>query len=253
MIRIRIVLPSYNEAESLPGLLSKVELLYRQSGLKLEVYVVNDGSKDNTLEVARNFKSTVPIHVVDLQPNRGLAGAMRAGLTEGVKGLDPHDIIVALDADDSQNPFLIPRMLQQICEGSDLVIASRYRPGARIKGLTRFREMTSIGAGLLFRVFAPVRGVRDFTCGFRAYRVSLLNQAFAYYGDKFIQQQGFGCMAEILLKLNRFNPVVHELPMILRYDLKIGASKMNVMRTVRQTLQLLVTYRTTGKFRNEKL
>ena len=252
MIHVRVILPAYNEAESLPQLLDRIDRFYIHSGLNMDVLVVNDGSVDSTLEIARSFNGKVKVNALDLQPNRGLAGAMRAGLTAAVDGLSENDIVVALDADDSQNPFLISRMVTQITEGSDIVIASRYRNGARIKGLTRFREFTSIGAGALFRVFAPVRGVRDYTCGFRAYRSGLLRRAFEHYGDRFIEEQGFGCMAEILLKLSRFNPIIHELPMILRYDLKMGASKMNVMKTVRQTLKLLYRYRVSGKFSNAK-
>jgi len=58
-----------------------------------------------------------------------------------------------------------------------------------------------------------------------------------------IEEQGFSCTAEILLKLSKFNPIIHELPMILRYDRKIGASKMKVGKTISQTLALVRKYR----------
>jgi dolichol-phosphate mannosyltransferase len=249
MAKIRIFLPAYNEENTLPSLLSRFERLHVESKLDLEVTVVNDGSKDSTPDIVRNYRGNLSVNLVDLQPNRGLAGAMKAGFKEVVNISEDNDIIVALDADDSQNPFLINRMVQQINEGSDIVIASRYRDGARVVGLTRFRELTSIGAGLLFILFINMRGVRDYTCGFRAYKASLLKKALQYYGDRFIEEQGFSCMAEILLKLNRFKPIIHELPMILRYDLKIGASKMNVLKTVRQTLNLLLSYHLSSRFK----
>jgi dolichol-phosphate mannosyltransferase len=205
----------------------------------MEVLVVNDGSKDTTPDVARNYKGDIIVKLLDLQPNRGLAGAMREGFREALKDMSDADILIALDADDSHNPALMNRMISQIREGSDVVIASRYRQGSRIVGLTKFREFLSSGAGYLFRIFTPIRGVRDYTCGYRAYRVELLRKAHAHYGDQFIQQQGFGCMAEILLKLRKFKPIIHEVPFILRYDLKQGSSKMKVMKTVRQTLGLI--------------
>jgi dolichol-phosphate mannosyltransferase len=83
-----------------------------------------------------------------------------------------------------------------------------------------------------------VPGVRDYSCGYRAYRADLLRRAFAEMGDQFVNQSGFSCMVDILLKLNWLNAVIAEVPLILHYDYKKGASKMKVGRTVRETLKL---------------
>lgn len=243
-MHITIVLPAYNEEESLPPLLGRINEAYKLNGWDASVLVVNDGSKDKTLEVARNFKADIPIEVLDIQPNSGLANAINRGLRKAIEGLKDTDIVVTLDADDSQNPFLIQRMMQQIAEGSDLVIASRYQPGARIKGLKKSRIFFSWAAGLLFRVFVGFEGIKDYTCGFRAYRVDMLRKTIAYYGDKFITQKGFGCMVEVLLKVASQSATMNEVPMILRYDLKQGESKMNVQKTMKQTLKLLLDYKT---------
>ncbi|MFA8450935.1 MAG: glycosyltransferase family 2 protein [Bacteroidales bacterium] len=242
MQKIRIVLPAYNEELSLPSLLKRIDQVHGYFGLNMEVLVVNDGSKDKTPDIAREYKGNIQVKLLDLNPNRGLAGAMRAGLTEGIKDLKDDDIVITMDADDSHHPGLIRRMVSQIHEGSDIVIASRYREGASIKGLSFFRKFMSWGAGILFRIIAHVEGVRDYTCGYRAYRVDLLRKAHEKYGDKFIQQQGFSCMSEILLKLSTLKPVINELPMILRYDFKMSDSKMNIFKTIRQTLNMLFTF-----------
>lgn len=235
------MLPSYNEELSLPPLLKRVEEVKSDAVPGLELLIVNDGSKDGTLTLANAYAASHPwVSVLDLQPNRGLAGAMREGLKKAVEGLDDNDIIVTMDADDSHHPGLIFRMITQIREGSDLVIASRYRPGSRIVGLAPHRKLMSSVAGWLFRIFRPMKGVRDYTCGYRAYKVSLLRKALDHYQEHFIRQQGFACMAEILIKLKTFHPVIHELPFILRYDLKQGDSKMKVWKTVRQTLLMII-------------
>lgn len=243
-MHIRIVLPAYNEAESLPPLLKRINEAYNLYKWDASVLVVNDGSKDDTLNIARNFKSDIPIEALDIQPNKGLANAIDTGMRHAIKGLKDTDIVVTLDADDSQTPFLIQRMAQQIAEGSDLVIASRYQPGARIKGLKKSRKFFSWAAGLLFRVFVGFEGIKDYTCGFRAYRVDMLRKTINYYGDKFITQKGFGCMVEVLLKVAGQSATMNEVPMILRYDLKQGESKMNVQKTMKQTLKLLLEYKT---------
>src|ERR1043165_8949586 len=243
-MHIKIVLPAYNEEESLPPLLNRINEAYNLNGWDASVLIVNDGSKDRTLEVARNFVSDIKIEVLDVQPNKGLANAINTGLRTAIIGLKDTDIVVTLDADDSQNPFLIQRMSQQIAEGSDLVIASRYQPGARIKGLKRSRTFFSWAAGMLFRIMVGFEGIRDYTCGFRAYRVDMLRKTIRVYGDRFITQKGFGCMVEVLLKVASQSATMNEVPMILRYDLKQGESKMNVQKTMKQTLKLLLDYKT---------
>jgi len=242
-MHITIVLPAYNEEESLPPLLQRVNDAYNLFKWDASVLVVNDGSKDNTLQVARNFKGDIKVDVLDIQPNSGLANAINTGMRKAIEGLKDTDIVVTLDADDSQNPFLIQRMMQQIAEGSDLVIASRYQPGARIKGLKASRKLFSWAAGMLFRVFVGFEGIKDYTCGFRAYRVDMLRKTINHYGDKFITQKGFGCMVEVLLKVASQSATMNEVPMILRYDLKQGVSKMNVSKTMKQTLKLLLDYK----------
>ena len=123
------------------------------------------------------------------------------------------------------------------------VIASRYQAGSRVLGVPFHRNLLSLAARGLFTVAFPIRGVRDYTCGFRAYRQELLQHALDYYGDSFVSEKGFSCMVDVLLKLRRFRPVMGEAPMILRYDLKGGVSKMNVAKTVWQTLKLIARRR----------
>jgi dolichol-phosphate mannosyltransferase len=243
MQNIHVILPSYNEEANLPKLLAKFSQFADQVPYwKLTVFVVNDGSTDNTLKVATDFKAeNYKLQVVDQQPNQGLAATMNSGFNEAIKNLRPDDIVVALDADDSHNPFLIERMVKKNNEGIDVVIASRFQFGSKIKGLTRFREFTGWAAGYIFRIFAPIDGVRDYTCGFRTYKVGTLNKVMQTWGNRFIEEKGFACMAEILLKFNASNALFDEVPMVLRYDFKLGESKMNVWSTVKRTLYLVFT------------
>ena len=245
---IYIILPAYNEEQSLPKLLDRINFIFFDSGLNLKVLVVNDGSTDNTLDVVNQSieKLEVPIEIIDLQPNRGLAGAIKEGLFEGVNRCESdEDIIIVMDADNTHTPGLLMRMVRMITEGHDIVIASRYKSGARVVGLSRFRKMLSFGASILFRTLVGIEGVKDYTCGYRAYRSKILRQAFDQYKDKFIQQSGFGCMIEILLRVKKFDPIMGEVPLVLRYDYKEGESKMKIWKTTSQTLSLLKEHITT--------
>lgn len=236
---VRIVLPAYNEERSLPALLNRLDVIFEESDLTVEVLIVNDGSTDGTVEAIDRYDGPLPIRLIDCRPNRGLAETIRTGLREALASARTGEVIVTMDADNSHSPGLIPRMVSQIREGSDVVIASRYQPGSRIRGLSRFRRTMSYVASWLFRLFSRVPGVRDYTCGFRAYRAEILQAAFDRYGHELIQQTGFGCMAELLLKLKKLDPIIHEVPLILRYDMKQSDSKMKIARTVKETLAML--------------
>ena len=78
---------------------------------------------------------------------------------------------------------------------------------------------------------------------YRAYRAGVVKRAFDTYGGEFVAETGFSCMVDILLKLRRLDAIISEVPLVLRYDMKYGVSKMLVVRTVIDTLQLLVSRR----------
>lgn len=239
-----IVLPAYNEENSLGKLLDRISYYLRDSGIDgYEVIVVNDGSTDRTAEILEEYRQKMPLKVVLHETNKGLGRTIRDGLKYASEAAAENDIIITMDADDTHTPGLIYRMVNTMREGYDVVIASRYQRGARVYGLSLYRILLSLTASYIFRLFMPIKGVRDFTCGYRAYRAETLKKAFARYGDKFIDQEGFQAMVDIILRLRTMNVIFGEVPFILRYDMKQGTSKMNVKSTVLKTLRLIIKRR----------
>lgn len=238
-----IVLPAYNEGACIGELLESFGRLIDVEGKPCRIIVVNDGSADDTAKIVRQFEEKIPVELINHPRNLGLAAAMRTGLSRAVAVAGDSDVIITMDGDNTHPAGLMFRMLQLIREGNDLVIASRYCRGAKIKGLSLFRRAMSFCAAILFRMVMPMRGVRDYTCGYRAYNPVLLKKAFGDYGEAFISEKGFSCMVDILLKLRRYEPIVEEVPLILRYDQKKSASKMRVGQTVCATLKLLAKRR----------
>jgi dolichol-phosphate mannosyltransferase len=238
---ILIVLPAYNEAAGLPALLKSIRQVMDEGRLAYKVVVVDDGSSDGTWDATLAHAAEMPIAAVRHEVNRGLAEALRSGLQVALAQAAPDDVIVTMDADNTHAPGLVMRMLGLIREGHDVVIGSRYVSGARVVGVPFHRRVLSSGASLLMRAVFPIEGVRDYTCGFRAYRASILQAAFARYSERLISQKGFSCMVDILLKLRTLDPdpIMGEVPLVLRYDLKHGMSKMRAARTVVDTLVLL--------------
>lgn len=232
-----VVLPAYNEEENLPGLLQQLEALGRED---LQVVVVDDGSTDSTAALAQTWAGSLRPQLVRHPRNLGLGRAVDTGLRYVLERASAGDVVVTLDADGSHLPVQIPELVAAVERGADLAIASRYRPGARVQGVPPVRRFLSFGARLLLTTLFPTPGVRDYTCGFRAYRAELLRKAVERYGDRLLESQGFAVMAELLLKLRPLRPTVEEVPIVLRYDLKRGRSKLPPVRTVRQYLRMIL-------------
>ncbi len=244
--KVWVVLPAYNEEQNLGELLESIDASMSDARIPYEVLVIDDGSKDRTAEVAEQYSKSIPVRVVRHAKNQGLGNTIRDGLLLASQECGARDIVVAMDADNTQTPGLIFNMVRVIREGSDVTIASRYQSGSLVRGVPLFRRLLSSLASVLFRVVFPIPGVKDYTCGYRAYRGAVLKSAFEQFGTKFIDQTGFQCMVDILLKLRRMDVVFREVPLILRYDFKKGNSKMQVFRTINNTLSLMVKRRFGG-------
>ena len=241
-----VMLPAYNEAEGLPSLLEKIKQVFATNGQPYQVIVVDDASTDDTSEIAITAGQDMPLTLVRHQENQNLPGALRSGMMKAIEMGSSGDVIVTMDGDDTHPPGSINCLLQKISEGYDVVTASRYQIGSRVMGVPFIRVLMTWGARMLFRVAMPIPGVRDYTCGYRAYRFDVLRDTMEYYGDEFVSEKGFSCMADVLLKMRRFKYVFGEVPLLLRYDQKLGVSKMAAGRTVSLTLKLLLKRRFSG-------
>ena len=204
---------------------------------RVAIIVVDDGSADNTVTCVQALADSDVI-LLRHPKNKGLGEAIKTGMLHAVNLSPEVDVVVTMDFDNTHNPGLFKRMIMAVEEGSDVVFASRYQPGARVVGVSYYRQLLSLGMSWMFRMLLPIPGVKDYSCGYRAYRAELLRSAFQKWDNQFISQSGFSCMVEILLKLKHLNAIMTEVPMILRYDYKKGESKMNVRKTILDTLML---------------
>jgi len=241
-----VVLPAYNEEANIGNLLRRIFESLTDEHMGFSIIVVDDGSSDRTQQILEEYGRDFPLMIHRHAENQGLGATIRDGLRQAAAVASERDIVITMDADESHTPGLMIRMIRMIREGYDVVIASRYQPGSRVYGLSMNRRIVSRVASLLMRVLFPTPGVSDYTCGYRAYRAEALQQAYSQYGDTLVDQDGFQCMVDILLKLRKLPLIFGEVPLILRYDLKRGPSKMRMMKTSMNTLGLLWR-RKTGK------
>ena len=201
--------------------------------------VVDDGSTDATAEVAEVWANKLPLAGDDARSESRPGSYLSDGVQWACDLARPNDVIVTLDSDNTHTPELILRMIRMVREGHDVVVASRFVKGSRVRGVPFNRRVLSRVAGILFEVVFPIPGIRDYTCGYRADRAGLLQDVIEK-DPGFFEQDGFQVMVDILLRLRRDRDhIFGEVPLILRYDFKEGSSKMDVGGTIRGTLTLM--------------
>lgn len=232
--KVVVLLPAFNEEGNIG------ELLRRVSEQGVSVVVVDDGSEDRTAAVVAGAMVNLPrLFLVRHGRNRGLGAAIRTGFEAARRLVPEHEVLVTMDADGSHDPALIPDMVDLVRGGAGLVVASRFARGGREVGLRLHRRLLSRGARLFMRGLFPIPGVKDYSSGYRAYSAALLSRAADFYGeDGLVTTSGFDCMAEILVKLRRFEPRCREVPLVLRYDRKRGPSKVRYLATILGYLRL---------------
>lgn len=225
---IWILLPAYNEEDSLSTLLPKIDHALRHANRKYKLLVCDDGSTDGTAQQLRELRFQCPMEILTHPRNRGLGETSRDLFERAAELCEPNDIIIRMDCDDTHDPITIINLAEKLEEGFDVVIASRFQAGGAQRGVVPYRAVISRCANLFMKVFFPIRGVREYSCGFRAYRANLIKAAIEFYGNDFIQLKGLGftCTLEKLIKLRLLGARFAEVPFVLRYDLKRSASKM---------------------------
>jgi dolichol-phosphate mannosyltransferase len=225
---IYILLPAYNEEQALRPLLEKIDALMREKNWNYRVVIVNDGSRDATDRILKELTAQYPLDVITHKYNRGLGETARDGFEHIAEAAAPTDVVVRMDCDDTHEPRHIVEMMAKIQEGYEVVIASRYAPGGGQMGLDWYRRAISRIANLLFKFSFPIPGVWEYTCGFRAYRAELIQDALAIFGNKFIDLKGLGFTGtlEKLVKFRMMGARMTEIPFVLRYDQKLSSSKV---------------------------
>lgn len=172
---IHILLAAYNEQEALGNVMAAISHVLDPSLLK--VWVVDDGSGDRTVQVAESWRGKISLELIRHLKNQGLGAALRTGFSAMAPFLSGTDIVVTLDADNTHSPAQIPAMVRLIENGrADLVVASRFVRGAQVTGVPAYRRLLSECAALVFKMLIPIRGLKDYTCGFRCYKGALVKR-----------------------------------------------------------------------------
>lgn len=171
---ISVVVPLFNEEESLPELAAWIERVMKENGFTYEILFIDDGSTDNSLEVIKELASKNPaIHSVSFSRNYGKSPALNVGFRRA-KG----DVIITMDADLQDSPDEIPELYRMIKEdGYDLVSGwkkKRYDPLSKTIPTKLFNATA--------RMVSGIHNLHDFNCGLKAYRKAVVKH-IEVYGD----------------------------------------------------------------------
>ncbi|MEW6497580.1 MAG: glycosyltransferase family 2 protein [Cyanobacteriota bacterium] len=219
---VSIVVPIYNEVESLSQLIEAIASSLNDTGLNYELICVDDGSKDGSAELLKQLALTYPhLRAVILRRNYGQTAAMAAGFKNS-RGR----IIVSLDGDLQNDPADIPMLLAKLDEGYDLVTG--WRINRQDAALTRLLP-SKIANWLIGRITGV--NVHDYGCSLKAYRSELVAD-MNLYGE-----------------LHRFLPAlafiegarITEVP-VRHHARRHGSSKYGLGRTFRVILDLFTVY-----------
>ncbi len=232
-ISVDVVIPCYNEEETLHTLfykLEKVEDIIEQDQKYIINFIfINDGSTDKTLEILEDkFKAKDNVKILVHERNSGFGVALKTGLlaTES-------DLVVTIDADTNYDQLEIPKILDYMTDDFDLVTASPFHP----EGQWNFPVHRFITSRTVARMYKMALGKRygshlsTFTSGFRVYRRKIFDDIMPTAND-------FLATAQLLLNACLKEYRVCEYPTVV-YERKFGKSKLKTVQTIISHLKFL--------------
>jgi dolichol-phosphate mannosyltransferase len=214
--RVWVVLPTYNERENLRLIVPRIRASLREA----TILVVDDGSPDGTGALADQMAMTdAHIRVLHRTAKEGLAKAYAAGFGAALEA--GAERVIQMDADGSHDPAALPRFLEILDAGADLVLGSRYVRGGRTVDWPLLRQFVSRGGNVYSQVVLGLP-YRDLTGGFKAWRADLLRVVEAAT----IEASGYVFQVEMTWRAHRAGARIRELPITFR-ERQIGESKMS--------------------------
>jgi len=207
---LSVIIPAYNEEKRLPKTLEEIDKYLREKPYNYEILVVNDGSKDRTVEVAESLIPKIKnLKVTGYEKNRGKGFAVRFGMMEA-KG----KFRLFTDADNSTPIRETEKMWPEFEKGADVVIGSREIKGAILDPpQPLFRRFLGEGFKLLRKIIVGLWEIQDTQCGFKCFRAEVVEKIFPK-----CKIDRFAFDPEILILAKKAGYKIKEIPIYWRND-----------------------------------
>jgi dolichol-phosphate mannosyltransferase len=213
-----LILPTYNEAENIEGLVRAALAQLETTGREHTILIVDDGSPDGTGRIVDRLAEELAfVRVLHRERKQGLGRAYLAGF--GLALANGAELVLEMDADFSHDPADLPRLIAA-AEAADLVLGSRYVPGGGVSSWGRVRRLLSRGGSAYARILLGVP-VRDLTGGFKCFHRRVLEAIDLEH----VHADGYGFQIELTYKAVRAGFTVAEIPILFR-ERSVGKSKM---------------------------
>jgi dolichol-phosphate mannosyltransferase len=213
--KVLVIVPTYNERESLPVIVSGI----RQAEPEIHILIADDNSPDGTGEVADVLSSNdSSVHVLHRLTKAGLGAAYLDAF--GWAKSKGYDVVVEMDADGSHRPQDLTKILDALTN-NDVVLGSRWIKDGRVVNWAKSREVLSRGGNLYTRMWLGIQ-IHDSTGGFRAYRMSALDDM----NINQVESQGYCFQVDMAWRAVKANLRVAEVP-ITFVERELGESKMD--------------------------
>ncbi|KMP11455.1 hypothetical protein UR09_03320 [Candidatus Nitromaritima sp. SCGC AAA799-A02] len=223
-----VILPTFNEAESLPQLIEELGDLPRP----IDILVVDDSSPDGTSElVAKSPGFGEQLFLLQRKRKSGFASAYKDGYQWALER--DYDVCLGMDSDLSHDPKDILRLLEGVENGADMVVGSRYFQGISVVNWPLYRLLMSIGAGIYVRTLTGLR-LTDPTSGFSAIRRTVIE---SLDWDQ-VTSEGYGFLIEVKFFVSRQGFRLQEIPIVFT-ERRDGQSKFSGKIIIEAVLRAL--------------
>ena len=235
-----LMFPAYNEKKNLVKLLPELHSFLKDKIEAYKILLIDDGSTDSTKELKGYSNMPVDLQIISHEKNKGIGEVFKTGFSALSALTGENDLLIIMEADGTSDYTRIPLLVDRLRAGSDIVIASRYMPGGAYRNFPLKRHLISLVGNAILRIVFKVKNIEDYTIFYRGYKVKLIREALTKYGDGFIKSKTFLANTEALLNLAKLTDKISEVPLVYSYDLKIGKSKMPVMKTLCDYIKFLI-------------
>jgi len=233
-MKVLVIIPAYNEELNIKNTVSKIMSISNKSKDQIDYIVINDGSKDNTLEVCRQNK----FNVIPLIENLGIGGAVQTGYKYAFK--NNYDIAIQFDGDGQHDEKYIEKLVDEIKKGNDFVIGSRF-----IQKLSKFTSTGARRFGIKFLSFliklCTGKKIYDPTSGFRAGNKKVIELFASHYPVEYPEPESTVYLLRQKLKVKEIPVEMHER--------KFGTSSIKPLKSVYYMFSVSISIIVTNMYR----
>lgn len=234
-----VVVPVFNEAPNIGTLCDALRDLQAElAAARVRFVLVDDGSTDDTVAVARAAAAGLDLEVLVHETNRGPGAAFATAFTYLAGRLQPDDWVITMEGDNTSRHELVKQMIVRAGEGFDAVFASPYLYGGGFTQTSFLRKLLSAGANLMVKELLDIHGILTVSSFFRLYRGATLLRLQRAFGPGIVERAGFESMVEMVMKMTLMGVTISEVAMLLDSSRRKGKSKMKLLRTIAGYLAL---------------